>query len=79
MPARPHPMQPEAMPTKKQRLASGGLKLSLRSLSLRSLSIRSLAKLSATLTATLILVAVFLLYTRSGFLLDMGNQVWGCF
>ena len=69
MPARPRPMRPETMPTKKQRLASGGLKLSLR----------SLAKLSATLTATLILVAVFLLYTRSGFLLDMGNQVWGCF
>ena len=74
MPARPHPMRPEAMPTKKQRLVSGGLKLSLR-----SLSIRSLAKLTATLTASLILVAVFLLYTRSGFLLDMGNQVWGCF
>ena len=78
MPARPHPMRPEAMPTKKQRLVSGGLKLSLRSLSLRSLAKLS-AKLTATLTASLILVAVFLLYTRSGFLLDMGNQVWGCF
>ncbi|MCX8517123.1 MAG: hypothetical protein ORN29_03520 [Rhodoferax sp.] len=57
MPARPRPIQPEALPTKKQRLVSGGL----------------------LVLATLILVAVFLLYTRSGFLLDMGNQVWGCF
>ena len=69
MPAQPRPMRPEAMPVQKPQLMSGGLKL----------SIRPLAKLTATLTATLILVAVFLLYTRSEFLLDMGNQVWGCF
>ncbi|MCX8521299.1 MAG: hypothetical protein ORN28_07150 [Rhodoferax sp.] len=58
-------MQSEALSAKKQRLVSGGLKLSIR--------------LVATLTAALILVAVFLLYTRPEFLLDMGNQVWGCF
>jgi hypothetical protein len=36
-------------------------------------------KLWLTVLALAALVAVFLLYTRADFLLQLSNQIWGCF